>query len=66
MILMTETGRPPTDEERTRSWIEERFRALGFNTLQAEVLADAGADWHEAENLIIRGARHETVVDLLT
>lgn len=69
MIVMVEpgqTGRPPTQEERTRSWVEERFRELGFTTSQAAALADSGADWHQAENLIIRGARHETVVDLLT
>lgn len=59
-------ARAPTSEERTRSWVEERFRALGFNSLQAEALADCGADWHEAENLIIKGCRRETAVDLLT
>ena len=58
--------RHPTPEEKTRSWVEERFRELGFNCLQAEALADAGASWHEAENLIIKGARHHTVVDLFT
>lgn len=59
-------ARHPTSEEKTRSWVEERFRELGFNCLQAEALADADASWHEAEKLIIKGARHNTVVDLFT
>lgn len=56
----------PTPEERTRSWVEERLRSLGFNCLQAEALADASASWHEAENLLVKGADHDTIVDLLT
>lgn len=57
--------RKPTEVEIVRSHVEERFRNLGFNTMQAEALADAGADWHDAERLIVRGCGHEIALDIL-
>lgn len=58
-------ARKPTEVEIVRSHVEERFRNLGFNTMQAEALADAGADWHEAERLIVKGCDHEIALDIL-
>ena len=58
--------RVPSDDEKTLSWVEQQFRTLGFNELQAVALADAGADWHEAQRLIRSGCPFLTVVDLLT
>lgn len=58
--------RVPSDDEKTLSWVEQQFRTLGFNELQAVALADAGADWHEAQRLIRSGCPYLTVVDLLT
>lgn len=61
-----ETGREPSEDERTVSWVEERFRELGFNDRQAAVLADARADWHEAKRMLDRGCPHLDAVDILT
>ena len=58
--------RVPSDDEKTLSWVEQQFRTLGFNELQAVALADAGADWHEAQRLIRSGCPFLTAVDLLT
>lgn len=58
-------ARKPTEVEIVRSHVEERFLELGFNVLQAEALADAGADWHEAERLIEKGCPHSTALDIL-
>jgi len=57
--------RDPDEDERTLSWVEERFRELGFNDMQAESLADAGVDWHAAKELIDRDCSHEHAVDIL-
>ena len=59
-------AREPNDDERTLSWVEERFSELGFNDMQSVALAEAGADWHEAQRLIRGGCPVLTVVDLLT
>ncbi|GIV03678.1 MAG: hypothetical protein KatS3mg015_2508 [Fimbriimonadales bacterium] len=58
-------ARRPTDEEIILSWEEEQLRALGFNSWQAQALADAGVSWHEAERLIRRGCPPELALDLL-
>ncbi len=57
--------RKANEDERVSSHREEMFRALGFNELQVEALADAGADWHEAANLLKRGCPLDTALDLL-
>ena len=56
----------PSDDEKTLSWVEQQFRELGFNELQAVALAEAGADWHEAQRLLKSGCPFLTAVDLLT
>lgn len=61
----TQPQKPPP-EDIVRSHVEERFRHLGFNELQAETLADAGVDWHEAERLIDKGCDHLVALDILT
>lgn len=61
-----ETPRPPTEAERTRSFIEQQLGLAGFNPFQAAALVDAGADWHAAVRLIGRGCDHDTVIDILT
>lgn len=57
--------RRPDEFERVLSHREQMFRALGFNLWQSVSLAEAGADWHEAEKLLERTCPHETVLDLL-
>ena len=60
-----EESRPPTEAERVLANIELRFLELGFNPLQAAALAESGADWHEAERLLVSGCSLETAVDIL-
>jgi len=57
--------RPPTESERVLANVELRFLDLGFNPLQAAALAEAHADWHEAECLLALGCELETAVDIL-
>lgn len=57
--------RRPDEFERVLSHREQMFRTLGFNLWQSASLAEAGADWHEAEKLLERTCPHETVLDLL-
>jgi len=61
-----EVPRLPDEQEILLSWLEERFRELGFNDLQAASLAETRADWHEAQALLKGGCDHLTAVDLLT
>lgn len=58
--------RSPTDEEKTETWVEERFRELGFNELQSRALTVVRADWHDAKRLLESGCSHLTAVDILT
>lgn len=58
-------ARKPSPEEIVRSRVEQRFRDLGFNQLQAEALADAGVDWHKAERMIDNGCDHLVALDIL-
>jgi len=57
--------RPPTEAERVLASVELRFLELGFNPLQAAALAEAHADWHEAERLLVSGCSLETAIDIL-
>lgn len=50
-------ARGPDEHEVTLSWVEERFRELGFNDFQAAALAEAGADWHYAHHILYRKGR---------
>ena len=59
-------ARAPTDAEKTETWVEERFRELGFNELQSRALAVVRADWHDAKRLLESGCSHLTAVDILT
>jgi hypothetical protein len=43
-----------------------RFRRLGFSREQRLRLADQGADWHEARDLIDRGCPADVAFDLLS
>jgi hypothetical protein len=58
--------RDPTDEEKTETWVEERFRELGFNELQSRALTISRADWHQAKRLLDNGCPHLEAVDILT
>lgn len=60
-----ETARAPDEWEKVLSHREQMFRSLGFNMWQAVSLAEAAADWHEAERLIHKGCPLDTVLDLL-
>lgn len=42
----------------------EMFRALGFNELQAEALAESRADWHEVEDLLMAGCPPDVALDI--
>lgn len=60
------TARQPTEQEIVRSHVEQRFRDLGFNELQAQALADLGVDWHDAEKLLDKGCDHPVALDILS
>ena len=47
------------EEEQLYRYRKARFRELGFPDVQAEKLADAGVDWHAAEDLLERGCSVE-------
>ena len=57
---------PLVDEEAiVTAWVARRFVDLGFRPEVAFVLAESGADWHEAEDLLAKGCRHKTAAKLL-
>lgn len=61
-------ARPPTEEERTLSFIEERLRAAGLNEMQAEAVArnHREFDWHDVVRALEAGADPGTVTDIYT
>lgn len=59
-------ARSPSEKEMTDTWVEERFRSLGFDALQATTLRLARADWHEARRLLDQGCSLEHAFTLLT
>jgi hypothetical protein len=61
-----EEPRPPSQEERMRSHLEERFRRMGFNELQVEVLIDKRIDTHTVEDLISKGCDPPVAFDIVT
>ena len=65
MMVDEAPGRPPTEEEIVTSWNEERFRELGFPDTLAELLADDGADWHQARRLLETGCPHLIALRIL-
>ena len=61
-----EQPRHPTERERVETFVQERFRELGFNEHQAVALADNGVDWHQARTLIESGCSIEHAILILT
>lgn len=59
-------ARSPSEKEMTDTWVEERFRSLGFDALQATTLRLARADWHEARRMLKQGCSHEHALSILT
>lgn len=43
-----------------------RFLELGFPELEASILADSEADWHEAQSMIDDGCPVEIAFDILS
>jgi len=58
--------RPPNEFERVLSYREQMFRLLGFSDTASIILAEVGADWHEAEKLIEAGCPRDVALNLLT
>lgn len=64
-MTVDEAPRPPTDEEKTLSWVELRFLELGFPEDLAVLLAEEGADWHRASELTSAGCSPLTAARIL-
>jgi len=60
-----EQPRPPTEYEKSLSYVEQRLYSLGFTVEQCAVLAEGNADWHEAERLIRSGCAHHLALEIL-
>lgn len=59
--------RQPDEYEVLLSFREQQFRdVLGFSDTASIILAEAGADWHEAEKLLLAGCPRDVVLNLLT
>lgn len=58
-------ARHPDEYEKVLSHREQMFRGLGFNEYQSVALAEASADWHQADGLLKKGCPPDTVLDLL-
>lgn len=56
----------PVEQSDLWSYRVRRFRVLGFNRPQRVRLANDGADWHQARDLLGRGCPVELVFDLLS
>lgn len=52
--------------DRVYRWRRDKFLELGFSWLEARMLADAGADYHQAERLLDVGCPRHLVFDLLS
>lgn len=72
--MLGDNERPPESEEQRNAgreeqrlnWNLDRFRNdLGFEEITAQLLAETGVDWHEADNLIRRGCPLDTAVGIL-
>lgn len=53
------------EHERLGLWREEQFSRLGFNEPETESLLEAGADYHEAAQMLRGGCPHPRVVAIL-
>ena len=57
----------PFDEiERVHSMIETRLLVAGFSIEQAVAIWQAGADYHQALDMLDHDCSHERVVEILT
>lgn len=55
------------DEQRVVvAWAARMFTDLGFPPKVAFQLADIGADWHQARDLLSKGCSHELAANILT
>lgn len=59
--------RKPDEYEVVLSHREQMFRdVLGFSVAASIILAEHGADWHEAEKLLKAGCPKDLALELLT
>lgn len=59
--------RKPDEYEIVLSHREQMFReVLGFSDSASIILAEFGADWHEAEKLLKAGCPRDVALNLLT
>lgn len=65
MVDEVAPGRPPDEWEIVASWVEERFRDLGFDDELAVLMADQGVDWHVARGLLEKGCSHSLALLIL-
>jgi hypothetical protein len=54
------------DVARRHYWHIERFKELGYEGHQAEIMELAHVDWHELEDLLAKGCPLEWALEILT
>jgi hypothetical protein len=55
----------PLEDAAVLMWRRLRFLELGFSLRESRILAEQGADWHEAELLIVAGCKPKHAFRLL-
>jgi hypothetical protein len=53
------------EHQRLRRWRYRQFVDLGFQDTDASLLAEAGIDWHVAQDLVEAGCSNEHAVKIL-
>jgi hypothetical protein len=54
------------DVARRHYWHIERFKELGYEGHQAEILELSNVDWHALKDLLTKGCSLEAALDILT